>query len=158
MKSVLSIAILFLAPCAVADEAADRMAIESVVSALNDRSRPAADLFTSDAGGTGELARLAELDRTLVRFSGPMSETTPPRLVVRSIRFLTPQVALVDAANIQYGSLILVRSVPVMLVMKKDGDWRIAALRVLMNPVFNPIWQPHYLLYGTPPFITNVTF
>lgn len=139
MKSLLTTAILFLMPCALADETADRIAIESVVGALSDHSRPAVELFTSDAGGTGELLRLADLDRTLVRSSGPMSETTPPRLVVRSIRFLTPQVALVDAANTQYGSLILVRKVPVLLVMKKDGDWRIAALRVLVNPVFDPI-------------------
>jgi len=52
--------------------------------------------------------------------------------VIHSIRFVTPDAAIVDAANTQYGSTILVWRIPVLLVMKKTGtDWRIASLRVL---------------------------
>ncbi len=57
-----------------------------------------------------------------------------PRIVIQSVRFITPEIALVDAANTQYGSTILVRRVPVLFVMKKEArDWRIASLRVLAD-------------------------
>jgi hypothetical protein len=61
----------------------------------------------------------------------PWSETMMPRMVVQSIRFVTPDVALVDAAETQFGST-LNRRIPLLLVMKKEGTkWRIASLRLL---------------------------
>jgi hypothetical protein len=55
-------------------------------------------------------------------------------MVIQSIRFIAPEVALVDAANTQYGAVIPARRIPVLLVMKKEGaEWRIASLRVMVD-------------------------
>ena len=137
MKTIICISLVF-AVLGWADEATDRAAIEGVIGALNadqtgaDQKR-IAGLFTTDADN--ELDRLANLDRRLLQPSDkPWSEVTTPRIVIQSIRFITTEVALVDAANTQYGSTILVRRVPVLLVMKKQaGDWRIASLRILAD-------------------------
>jgi hypothetical protein len=60
----------------------------------------------------------------------PWSEVTAPRIVATSIRFVTPDVAPVDAVIAQYGSLSGSRE-PVLLVMTKQGrEWRIASLRL----------------------------
>jgi uncharacterized protein (TIGR02246 family) len=57
------------------------------------------------------------------------SEQTPPLIGKVSVRLLSPGVALVDAKQTRYGSLILEESVPVTLLMKLDGDeWRIVSL------------------------------
>ena len=137
MKTVVWTSLVFAAH-SWAGEPADRIAIERVIAALNaDQAsagqKPIADLFTADADN--ELNRLASLDRRLVPSSDrPWSEVTTPRIVVQHIRWITPDVALVDAANTQYGSTILVRRVPMLLVVKKEGkDWRIASLRVLVD-------------------------
>ena len=53
---------------------------------------------------------------------------------LRSIRFVTPDVAFTDAANTQYGSMILQTRIPVLLVLRREGiDWRIVSLRVLVD-------------------------
>ena len=137
MKTIIWISLVFAA-LSWADEAADRTAIERVIGALNAERAGAgqkrvAGLFTADA--ENELDRLSKLDRWLVQASDrPWSEVTTPRMVIQSIRLITPDVALVDAANTQYGSTILVRRVPVLVVMKREGkDWRIASLRVLVD-------------------------
>ena len=128
MKSALLAAAFVLGRWAFADqtpvdETADRAAIESVIAALNGRSKPVASLFTPDAAPADvqELTNLAESSRE------PLSEFTPPHFIIRSIRFVTPGVALVEAEkDMQYGSLILKPIVPLALVMKKDTEWRIA--------------------------------
>jgi hypothetical protein len=116
-----------------AEEDADQTAIQRVIDALNiyksSGNQRALDLFTNDAGG--EFARLLELDRWLAPTNAPWTEVTKPVLTVRSTRFITTVVALVDAANTQYGSIIVKREIPLLLVMKKEaGVWRIAALRI----------------------------
>lgn len=131
--------LLVSASCAFADETADRAAIESLIVVLNDRAKPASDQFTREAIAAGEAGRLSEVERTFAR-SGPLSETTEPRLMVRSVRFLTPDMALVDASLAQYGSVIIVRSVPIVLVMKKIGNWRVEAIRSLALP---PLTAPY---------------
>ncbi|MBV9398220.1 MAG: hypothetical protein JO062_09595 [Bryobacterales bacterium] len=120
---------LLLAPCALGDEAADRKAIESIVAALNEHKQPAMDLLTPQAKQGGEASRLSELQRLLSLPNRPWSETTVPRLVIRSIQFVTPDVATVDAEITQYGTFQS-WSVPVVLIMRKDADWRIAAIRI----------------------------
>ena len=122
----LAILAALLAPYALADEAADRAAIEAVVLALNYRDKPLADLFTPDSDGASELLRLTAPNRE------PFSEISEPYLRVRSIRFVTAEVALVDALSTQYGSLMM-RRVPVLLVMRNQSRWRISALRILMD-------------------------
>ena len=131
MKVALYFAALFLASYAFADEAADRTAIQSVIAAVNDHSKPASALLSSDvAADPGEVARLSNLIPAPPAPPEPLSEVTQPKLVARSIRFITSEVALVDGAIAQFGSVILERSTPVLLVMKKEGaNWRIAAIR-----------------------------
>ena len=57
------------------------------------------------------------------------SEVTAPRIGRESVRFVSPDVALVDATETRYGSLILKQSAPVTLLLKLDGGvWRIASM------------------------------
>ncbi|MGA3096435.1 MAG: hypothetical protein ABSF25_08285 [Bryobacteraceae bacterium] len=138
MKALLCIPLLLAAHAWAADADADRAAIERVVGALNSAqsrpgARPDSSLFTADADN--QLDRLENLNRRLSQASKePWSETTTPKMVIQSIRFITPEVALVDAANTQYGAVIPARRIPVLLVMKKEGaEWRIASLRVMVD-------------------------
>lgn len=135
MKPVLCLASLFVASWALADSASDRAAIVSLITALNDHSKPPSSLLTADAAADpAELARLSNLDRMLAPSKGPLSEVTAPKIEIRSVRFITRDVALVDAVNSQYGSVILSKSVPLLVVMKKQGkNWRIASLRVMVD-------------------------
>jgi hypothetical protein len=128
--------VVLAASSALAREREDRADIERVVSILNDPRTTAPQkgaLFATDA--QNQLDRLAELDHRMIgEPRAPWSEVTTPRIVIQSMRFITPDVALVDAVNTQYGSVILVHRVPVLIVMKKEEqDWRIAALRVLFD-------------------------
>jgi hypothetical protein len=132
--ATLLFASLALADSALADSDADRTAIQSVIATLNDHTAPASNLFTTDGADSAELGRLADLDRMLSRSAEPLSEVTPPKITVRSIRFITTDVALVDGVNAQYGSVIVTKSVPVLLVMKREGsNWRIASFRTIPN-------------------------
>jgi hypothetical protein len=57
---------------------------------------------------------------------------TVPRIVSDSIRFITPDVALVDGASTIRGAVTMAQSVPLLFVLKKDGgEWRIHAVRRL---------------------------
>jgi hypothetical protein len=58
-------------------------------------------------------------------------EIVNPRIESRTIRFITTDVALADAAC-TYQEDGTTRTTPLLLVMKKEGnDWKIASLRVL---------------------------
>ena len=131
--------VVLAASSGLASEREDRADIERVVSILNDPRTTAAQkgaLFATDA--QNQLDRLAELDHRMIGDpQAPWSEVTTTRMVIQSIRFITPDVALVDAVNTQYGSIALVHRVPVLIVMKKEKqDWRIAALRLLFDLSF----------------------
>ena len=132
MKPILCLSLLFSA-CMWADEAGDRAAIEKVISGFNEphrgpHAKPLSALFTSDAD-PAELRRLSDMEGRMRQASdGPWSEVTTPRMVSESIRFVTPDVALVDAVIAQYGSLLVSRE-PVLLLMKKQAtEWRIASV------------------------------
>lgn len=128
---LLAIAALALAPLAFADEAADRTAIGKLLAALNDRNAPHDQLYTADSGDSRQL--LERIER--IPDSGrPMSEVTPPVLVLSAVRFITPEVALVDAAITQYGSLAIRERTPVLLILRKSRDWQVAVVRVQANP------------------------
>jgi hypothetical protein len=131
MKALVALALL----CATlvfaegpADQAADRTAIEKVIGSLS-TAKPVSILFTPDA--ESDLGRLTAMNRTMTDAANqPWSELTPPLLVIDSVRFITPDVALVNAANTQIGTVP--RRVPILFVMRKVGaDWKIAALRLL---------------------------
>ena len=135
-KLVLPLSFLFVT-CVWADEAGDRVAIEKAITALNGfvsdpRARPRSGLFTSDADGV-DFDRLVSIHRSLLDDSKePWSEVRPPRIISKAIRFLSPDVAVVDGADAQPGSFI--RSIPLLFVMKKQGtDWRITTLRLLVG-------------------------
>jgi hypothetical protein len=135
-KLVLPLSFLF-ATSVWADEGTDRVAIEKAITALNGfvsdpGARLRSGLFTSDADGV-DFDRLVNIHRSLLDDSKePWSEVRPPRIISKAIRFLTPDVAVVDGADAQSGSFM--RSIPLLFVMKKQGmNWRIATLRLLVE-------------------------
>jgi hypothetical protein len=123
---------VFLAAFGWADTASDRSAIEGVVASVLTVEK-SSNVFT--AGADGDLDRLKDLNRRLVAASRQVwSELPMPGMLVEAIRFVTPDVALVNAANAQYGAAMLTR-IPVLFVMKKEGtEWKIASLRLLGDP------------------------
>jgi hypothetical protein len=132
MKPRLCFASLFTATLALADEGSERKAVEAVISALNGHGKQTAGLFTGgNSDNPAELAGISALDGMLAESQRPLSEVSAPKLAVRSIRFISPEVAMVDAEKVQFGSMILRRSIPMLFVMRKEGpDWRIASVRV----------------------------
>ena len=57
------------------------------------------------------------------------TEVTAPMIGNESVRFVSSDVALVDATQTRYGSLILKQSVPVTLLLKLEGqEWRVVSL------------------------------
>jgi hypothetical protein len=134
MRPFLCFSLLFSA-CLWADQAADRVAIGKVMSTLNEgrddpRAKPLSSLFISGAD-PAELDRLSHLERRIHEISSsPWSEVSTPRIVVNSIRFVTSDVARVDAVIAKIGSLSWSHE-NVLFVMKKQGArWRIVSLRV----------------------------
>jgi uncharacterized protein (TIGR02246 family) len=121
------------------DRRLDADRIRAVIAQLNE-SRLHADakaftqLFTPD----GELrsgSQILATGRKAIEDSLPKrriwSEVTVPLIGNESIRFLSPDVALVDASQSRYGSMIFKESVPVTLIMKLEGgQWRIFSLRI----------------------------
>ena len=126
MRQILCLSIL-VATCAWADDATDRAAIERLITAVNNHSKPLTDLFTTDA---------PENERSMLSANEqPWSEVTSPRITTRSIRLIAPRFALVECTNTQYGSVLVVRTTSMLLVMKKDGEqWRIASVQALQDP------------------------
>jgi hypothetical protein len=118
---------ILVATCAWADDATDREAIERVIAAVNNHTKSLTDVFTADA---------PENERSMLSAQEePWSEVTSPRITIRSIRLITPQVALAEYTNTQYGSMIMVRATSMLLVIKKDeGQWRIACVLELQDP------------------------
>jgi hypothetical protein len=151
MRPILCLSIL-LASGAWADQLDDRAAIERVISTLN-TSAVNRGAFTVDFRAT-ELTQLWSAFPLLTIGPGsviishePWGEAQwvpaavlPPqahfRLVIRSVRFITPDVALVDAvtgppmASPAPDNSVPPQRVPVLLVMQREGtDWRIASIR-----------------------------
>ena len=59
------------------------------------------------------------------------SETTAPVIQNESVRLLSDDVALVNANQVQYGSLILKKSVPLTMLLKyAGGRWQIMTMRL----------------------------
>ncbi|MCU1327965.1 MAG: hypothetical protein JWN34_3335 [Bryobacterales bacterium] len=131
MKLSICVLGLSLALLLLADEATERSAIEATIGVINSRSEPVARLFTSEAASSLEGAKqIADLDQMMSM--EPLSEVTAPRLTVRSIQFVDPTVARVEAENIQYGSVIMQRVTPVVFVMRKMGaNWRVVSFSAL---------------------------
>ena len=61
-----------------------------------------------------------------------MSETTAPLMEITRVRFVTPEVAVVDAVRSQYGSVIGKRSAPAIILVRKSGArWQIMLYALL---------------------------
>jgi len=119
MRRVVCLAILFVYP-ALADDEAENGAIERVIAAWNIQSQPLSDLFSPGA------------DAQALLTEEPWSEVTRPYITIRSIHFLTSVTALVEADSTQYGSAILKRKEPLLIVLRKYGvNWRIACALAL---------------------------
>jgi hypothetical protein len=146
MKFAVCFVSLCLASVAWADATSDRAAIESVISRLNDGVTPVSTLFTVDtADNPAQLVRLVGRNRLSAANAQPLSEISVPKIVVHAVQFITPEVALVDAANAQYGSN-MVRSVPILFVLKRQGDdWRIAAYRIIPTSPPVPVFAQQLL-------------
>ena len=151
MKSALWL-VMLTASAVWADEAADRAAVESTISALNAPTL-SPGIFTADFPNAADLkrlreeARLPELIRqpaegtiittpagTVVISREPMGEATwfpspqssiplRPGFVTRSVAFVAPDTAVVVAAYARQ---------TVLLVLKREAaDWKIASLRII---------------------------
>ena len=141
MKRLLWLPLIFAASLW-ADEAADRAEIGRTVSALN-VVPPRAGLFTADSEAPAVLATLGGGGGLTVTIShepwgeatiGPASgPASNPIISIAKIRFITPDVALVDAAATHAGGK---DATPLVFVLKKEGDsWKIASARITQQPL-----------------------
>jgi hypothetical protein len=127
---------LFYAAGLWADQDRERAAIHKAIAALNDPARRA-KVLTTDADSTVDFDRLIDLHRqhpwsfpVAIGINEPWTELTVPRVVSGSIRFIAKDVAIVDGASTIRGAVTLAPRVPLLFVMKKEGDeWRISACR-----------------------------
>jgi hypothetical protein len=137
---------LLIATSLRADEAKDRASIQKVIAALNEPAQRAA-LFTRDATSDVDFDQLIDLHRpdrfTPIRPIGinePWTEFTLPRVVSGTIRFVTADVATVDAASTITGAVTLAPSVPLLFVMKRESaNWKVSSVRVLRIRAAPPI-------------------
>jgi hypothetical protein len=134
MKSIMLAAVLCAGGLFAADEAADRAAIEKTIAGLNVLSARS-DSFTADFEDWTAMLRLWQSgpdgEPSVVISREPWGEATitwpgtgriAAPIITRKIRFVTPEVALVDAEG----------NVPALFVMRKEGTyWKIASLRIL---------------------------
>ena len=128
MKWTLCVSLL-LGSCIWADESADRAGVAATMARLS-ASDPQPLLFTADFADAAEYGRAATVGSVVIS-KEPWGEATivlpgatMPRFVVRSVRFVTGDVALVDALDRKNDNGT------VLLVMRKEGvDWRVAAFR-----------------------------
>ncbi|MCX6622272.1 MAG: hypothetical protein NTY38_14630 [Acidobacteria bacterium] len=127
--------LILLAPALWPGDTADRQSIQRLIASLNEPISQRRPHLLAPATPAAELDALVHLNQTLRSMSRqPWSEVTAPHIVTRKIRFLTPEIALVDAASVQYGSVILTRAFPMVFVLRKLGkEWKITALRTMAD-------------------------
>jgi hypothetical protein len=133
-----------------ADESADRVAIDRTIAALNEVPLHAA-LFTGDGDAAAVLEQLRKgitpmyrprsspsvtishepWREATIHLPAPANEVINPRIASGSVRFITPDVALVDGSfTNRDGSGTQTKAL--LFVLRKQADgWKIASLRVL---------------------------
>ena len=124
------------------DEAADRAQIASVIATLN-QAPELARLFTADSDAASVLAEISRLTPVVTISHEPWGEATwgfagsRPRISSTAVRFITPDVALIDGSAVD-GTASRADgkdSTPLLFVMKKEGDsWKIASIRLVLAP------------------------
>jgi len=126
---------LLLAGAASGEQTADRAQIASVIAALN-QTPEAVRLFAADFDSAKVLDDLRAAKPTVAISHEPWGEATwslepvRPKFTSGQVRFLTPDIALVDGASDHDG-----KESPLLFVMKKEGDsWKIASIRLLSAP------------------------
>ena len=131
------IALVVTVACSWIAPAQEPDGIQSAITKLNQTRKDSdavafSQLFARDGTlrvgnevvASGQKAIENALEKRLV-----WSEVTAPVISKATVRLLSSDVALVDATQTQYGSLIVKQSVPVTLLMKLDGnEWRIVSL------------------------------
>jgi hypothetical protein len=116
MKAICVI-FLILAACGEAAGPSDSDAVRKAIATFN-HPHERATVLAPDAD-------LSPLDR----FAG--QDVSPVYFEATTIRFVTPDVAFVDAVASQYGSTIMKRTMPAMFVLKREGGvWRISVMRI----------------------------
>jgi len=145
-STIIPLVLLAISALAVLAQEPDRSLetdrIRSVIAEVNkalSRSDAAAlsRFFTVDATlrsgqfvATGRAAIVSAFERQ----RSAWSEVTPAFIETEAVTFVSADTALVDATQTQYGSMILKRSVPIVLLMKLDGkEWRILSMRLLLS-------------------------
>jgi hypothetical protein len=156
MRTLLCATLLAIG-CFAAGNPEDTRAIWRTVDGLN-RQPVVSETFTDDSDAP---AKLAELYKTMrveyqirsATLTGPKVvishepwgeaqimmpelalEIRTPRVVCGAIRYVTDDVAVVDASFVVWRGEIR-RRTPLVLVMKKEDElWKIASLRVLAEP------------------------
>lgn len=156
-KALLCLSLL-TASYAWADEAADRMAVDRTIAALNEVPQRA-PVFTADA--YSELDHLPDVQPQAFRIAGPARtdsgmvtishepwgeaalnfpgtaslptlEILNPRIASGATRFVTPDVAVTDGVWTYKDNAGATQTIPLLFVMKREGNnWKIASLRVL---------------------------
>jgi hypothetical protein len=131
MKPLL--ALLLLLPAGLsADDSAERNRIQAVFDDANTREgfEPAAlsKHFARDIDPR-EVEHFLRMQR-LVADRRPWSETTIPRLAIGRVRFVTPEVALVDATVAQFGPVAWRRDPLLFVMTKQAAQWQIFSIRM----------------------------
>ena len=124
MKTTLCVSLLLVSGLW-AEEVTDRPMIESTIARLSD-NQPA--LFTADFSDAAEFARVSSTGTVVISkepFGEAIISLAPARrFAVVSVRFVTGEVALVDALD-RY-----TENGKVLLVMKKEGaQWKVASFK-----------------------------
>ena len=112
-----------------------RSLIGSLNHALQARDAAAFSLLFAPNGdlriGDGTFAPTISAIDQLFPHRPAWSETTIPTITSESAILVSPGIAIVEAVQIQYGSLILRQSRPVHMLLRHDGAaWRIVSLRI----------------------------
>jgi hypothetical protein len=150
--------LLAVAPvCLMADERAEREAIQSAIGALNERQWRAATI-TSDPKALAEFQRLLRrknltwqirpgvgrpatvnaqhgmFTRAPVKAQAPSIELKNPRVVPGAVELVSDDRAIAHAALVEYRGTAK-ESTPLVFTMKKvEGVWKIAELKVGPDP------------------------
>ena len=117
---------------------ADEGAIRKTITAFNNArnafdAKAIADLFDLDGTfttpvGTSYLGRQAIQQFFASAFASPEMRSSPSTRAIQRIRFLRPDVALVDVREELGTASTAVRVLEITILIKRSGDWRIASI------------------------------
>jgi hypothetical protein len=110
------------------DRPDDRKAIRKVVTSLN-------EAYAHGDSAAMEKVFAASDGAPQVENRSVWSETTPPHIEIRSIRFISRSVASVDAVESQIGHMSARRSAVFLILRRTGGEWRIASYRTIQARV-----------------------